>query len=163
MCGMQKDQDLYNLFRTYLPIAPLPQAFTDRLTKTILEEVATLRQTNTFHPACPPEQTETATPFNPSTQSAPYLPVNYIVSLSLLLWLTYLGVWFTVADAAFIQPSSPIHTGQTNLPVAMQPRPPAAINQVKRYLPSIPKAYSALATDKTATADCTILTAYHWI
>jgi len=42
---MWKDQDLHKLFRARLPIADLPTAFAERLTHTILAEVAALRQT----------------------------------------------------------------------------------------------------------------------
>ena len=51
---MQKDQDLNQLFRARLPIAPLPKDFADRLTKSILDEVANLRQSmllSTHRPA----------------------------------------------------------------------------------------------------------------
>lgn len=41
---MWKDQDLHKLFRSRLPIADLPTAFAERLTHSILAEVATLRQ-----------------------------------------------------------------------------------------------------------------------
>lgn len=43
---MWKDQELHHLFRSRLPIADLPPAFAERLTHTILAEVAILRQTN---------------------------------------------------------------------------------------------------------------------
>ncbi|MCE7988982.1 MAG: hypothetical protein DYG89_48120 [Caldilinea sp. CFX5] len=46
---MWKDQELHKLFRSRLPIADLPTAFAERLTHTILEEVAILRQTNLLH------------------------------------------------------------------------------------------------------------------
>lgn len=43
---MWQDQELHKLFRSRLPIADLPTAFADRLTHTILAEVATLRRTD---------------------------------------------------------------------------------------------------------------------
>jgi len=65
---MWKDQDLHKLFRSRLPVADLPAAFADRLTHTILAEVALLRETIPLPNASATEMRNEATPFAPAPQ-----------------------------------------------------------------------------------------------
>ena len=73
---MWKDQDLHKLFRSRLPIADLPQAFAERLTYTILQEVAVLRQTNPARHEARADQLSESTPFKPAAKPTPPLSLK---------------------------------------------------------------------------------------
>lgn len=73
---MWKDQDLHKLFSSRLPVADLPAAFADRLTHTILAEVAILRETISLPGASATEMRNETTPFAPAPQPKTRLSVR---------------------------------------------------------------------------------------
>lgn len=79
---MWKDQDLHKLFRSRLPIADLPPAFADRLTNTILAEVAALRQADPVPNDSLPEKHNESTSFQPAQP-----PTRLAVKCNFLLLL----------------------------------------------------------------------------
>lgn len=80
---MWKDQDLHKLFRSRLPIANLPAAFADRLTNTILAEVATLRQADPLPNDATPEKHNEEMPFQTAPKPSPRLAMKCNVLLLL--------------------------------------------------------------------------------
>lgn len=107
ICAMRNDQDLHQLFRARLPIATLPKEFADRLTKTVLDEVAHLRQAHALPQGCPDSYLEDSTPLPPlpkPPKSSP-LPcatktVAFLLLLNFLLWPFVQGCAFPTTVTA---------------------------------------------------------------
>lgn len=92
ICMMQKEHTYHTLFRARLPIATLPKEFADRLTKSILDEVSRLYQTNALPHSWSDKPLDDADQLSASSPTKDSSPLKQITIILLLLANIYIGL-----------------------------------------------------------------------
>jgi len=89
---MQKEQNYQKLFRARLPVASLPKEFADRLIKSVLEEVSTLRQARSLPPTQSDGHSDHSSQSSPPIQSKAQVADNHVVTTLFALLLINIHV-----------------------------------------------------------------------